>query len=63
MRRTLEGGVLPGVFQVPEKDEKTLHEIEETQAALRESIEEAKKLAEKSDKLIKKHRQQVEKGD
>jgi uncharacterized coiled-coil DUF342 family protein len=44
---------------VPDKDDPTLDEIEETQAALRESIEEAKKLAEKSDRLLKKHRKRI----
>lgn len=46
-----------------DKDDKTLNAIEETQAALRESIEEAKDLADKSDRLIKKHRQALKKGD
>jgi hypothetical protein len=50
-----------GHFQVPDKDDKTLAQIEQTQEALRESIEEAKKLAEKSDRLLKKHRKEVEK--
>ena len=39
--------------------EKTLGEIEKTQAKLRESIETAKSLAEKSDKLIKQHRREM----
>ena len=39
--------------------ERTLGEIETTQAKLRESIETAKDLAEKSDKLIKKHRREI----
>ena len=39
--------------------EKTLGEIEKTQAQLRESIETAKELADKSDKLIKKHRREM----
>jgi hypothetical protein len=41
---------------VPEKYDKTLREIEDTQAALRESIEQAKSLAEESDKLLRKLR-------
>lgn len=41
------------------KTEKILDEIEETQAALRDSIEEAKQLAEKSDRLVKKHRKEL----
>lgn len=44
------------------KSEATLNEIEQTQAALRDSIEQAKDLADKSDRLIKKHRKEVEKG-
>jgi hypothetical protein len=59
-RGTPGGGVRTGKFQVPDKDDKTLDDIEETQAALRESIEEAKKLAEKSERLIKKHRKNVD---
>ena len=47
---------------MPDKADKTLGEIEETQAKLRESIEEAKKLAEKSDRLLKKHRKEVRGG-
>ena len=47
---------------MPDKDDKTLREIEETQAALRESIEEAKNLAEKSERLLKKHRKKIEGG-
>jgi hypothetical protein len=44
---------------VSDKDDKTLNEIEQTQEALRESIEEAKMLAEKSERLLKMHRKQV----
>jgi hypothetical protein len=58
--RALGDRVLPGIFQVPGKDDKTLEAIEVTQAALRDSIEEAKKLAEKSDRLIKQHRKAIE---
>jgi len=39
---------------VQEKPDATLASIEETQAALRESIETAKQLAEKSDFLLQK---------
>ena len=59
-RRAPGGGVKAGKFQVPDKDDKTLDDIEQTQAALRDSIEEAKKLAEKSERLIKKHRKEVD---
>jgi ABC-type transporter Mla subunit MlaD len=36
--------------------EKQIAEIEETQDALRESIEQSKELAAKTDKLLKRHR-------
>jgi hypothetical protein len=47
---------------VSDKGDKTLNKIEETQAALRESIESAKRLADQSDRLIKQHRKEMEKG-
>jgi hypothetical protein len=43
-----------------EKPDATLANIEETQAALRESIETAKQLVEKSDLLLQKHKQKLE---
>lgn len=39
-----------------EKQEKAIAEIEATQAALRESIEATKGLAEKAETLLKKHK-------
>ena len=42
------------------KPDGTLTSIEETQAALRESIETARQLAEKSDFLLQKHKQKIE---
>lgn len=45
---------------MPGKDDKTLDEIEKTQAALRESIDEAMGLVEKTDRLLKRHRKQIE---
>lgn len=45
------------------KRDEILDEIEDTQAALRQSIEEAKRLAEKSDRMVKKHRKELESGD
>jgi hypothetical protein len=45
---------------VTEKRDGILTSIEETQAALRESIETAKQLAEKSDFLLRKHKQKLE---
>ena len=46
-----------------DKSDKTLDAIEKTQAELRESIEVVKNLAEQSDKLISRHRREMEKGD
>jgi len=51
-----------GISRMPDEKDKTLDKIEETQAALRESIEEAKALAEESERLVKKHRKEVDKG-
>jgi len=49
---------------VPKKPpDETLIKIEETQAALRDSIEQAKKLADDSAKLIKKHRNEIAKDE
>lgn len=45
------------------KSEQTLSDIEETQAALRESIEQAKDLAEKSEELIQRHKKELDKKD
>jgi hypothetical protein len=42
------------------KSDKTLGEIENTQARLRESIALSKQLADQSDKLIKRHRREVD---
>jgi hypothetical protein len=43
--------------------DETLSRIEETQAALRESIEQARELADESDKLIRRHRQELKVKD
>lgn len=40
--------------------DKQIKEIEKTQEALRESIEEAKNLADKAQELLKKHKQSIE---
>jgi hypothetical protein len=49
-----------GVCGVPKKvPDETLIRIEETQAALRESIEKAKQLADDSARLISKHRDEI----
>lgn len=42
------------------KDE-TLIQIEQTQAALRDSIDKAKELADQSERLIQKHREEIAK--
>jgi septal ring factor EnvC (AmiA/AmiB activator) len=44
------------------KLQKQLDEIEETQKALRDSIEESKRLSDKSDRLIHQHRQDLNQG-
>ena len=41
------------------KADAALIRIEETQAALRDSIERAKKLTEESDRLVRRHRKPV----
>jgi hypothetical protein len=41
---------------VSKPDDETFIQIEETQAALRDSIEKAKELATSSERLIRKHR-------
>ena len=46
---------------MPDKKDETFKAIEDTQAALRESIAEAADLAAKSERLIKKHRQEMSK--
>lgn len=46
---------------VKKKLEAEITKIEETQEALRESIEAAKVLAEKADKLVRQHKQNLKK--
>jgi hypothetical protein len=41
--------------------EETFIQIEETQAALRDSIEKARALAEESERLVRKHRKETAK--
>lgn len=45
------------------KSDKTLTEIEASQIAMRESIEVTKKLAAQTDRLIKRHRKELQRGD
>jgi len=47
-------------YKVPDE---TLIKIEETQSALRESIEQAKKLADESTRLIGKYRDEIAKAE
>lgn len=44
---------------VAKKPDKQIEEIEETQEALRESIDEAKQLAEKAQELLQKHKETI----
>lgn len=41
------------------QDAKTISQLEETQVALRESIEETKKLAKQAERLIKRHKKEL----
>lgn len=43
--------------------DKQIKEIEETQEALRESIEQAKNLADKAQELLQKHKRTVQQSD
>ena len=45
------------------KSDKTLNEIEASQTAMRASIETTKKLSAQTDKLIKRHRKELEHGE
>ena len=45
------------------KSDKTLTEIEGSQGALRKSIEVTKKLSAQIDRLLKRHRKELEQGD
>lgn len=40
--------------------EETLAQLEETQAALRQSIAQAKELADESDRMVRKHRKEAQ---
>lgn len=58
------GKLVPPFFRrrgpVGKTPDKQIKEIEETQQALRESIEEAKSLAEKAQRLLQKHKKTIE---
>ena len=45
---------------MPKQSDDTLKQIEETQKALRDSIEKTKKLADASERLVRKHRAEME---
>jgi hypothetical protein len=45
---------------VGKAEDRQVKEIEDTQEALRESIEEAKKLADKAQRLLQKHKKTIE---
>ena len=61
----------PGGLMVPElttwvmnrKSDKTLTEIEASQTALRDSISATKRLSAQTDRLLKRHRKELEKGE
>ena len=48
---------------VAKTPDKQIKEIEETQEALRDSIEQAKKLADKAQELLHKHKKTVQQSD
>lgn len=48
-----------GEYGVSQNSNEALSQLDETQAALRESIEQAKKLAEKSDSLLQEHKRKI----
>jgi hypothetical protein len=59
----LIGFVTPGTLRrapMNAKSNKTLNEIEASQNAMRESIEMTKSLSEQTDRLIKRHRKELE---
>jgi len=51
------------VVTVSKKQSELLQEIEETQEKLRESIEDSKKLAARSQQLLDYHRKELESSD
>jgi len=53
---------MTGRVGMAEKARKQIREIEETQEALRESIEQAKQLADKAQELLQKHKDTVDKS-
>lgn len=52
-----------GTFVAKKMVDEALVEIEQTQKALRRSIEESKELAVKSEQLIKRHRKELSEGE
>jgi hypothetical protein len=50
---------IDGAAGVSKSSDETFGKIEETQAALRESIEKAKALASESERLIRQHRDEM----
>ena len=51
------------VRSVNDKADKTLTEIEASQSALRKSIEVTNKLSAQIERLLKRHRKELEQGD
>ena len=50
----------PGGVDLTKSSDKELEQIEQTQEALRESIEQAKDLSDKAQKLLQKHKKRIE---
>ena len=57
----IEVKALSGHAVSTKQSEETLITIEQTQAALRDSIEKARELAEESERLVRKHREEMAK--
>ena len=61
-RRAATAVVAPQGTRVGKTPDKQIKEIEQTQEALRESIEEAKQLADKAQELLQKHKETIRKS-
>lgn len=59
----IAGAVPMRVRSVNDKADKTLTEIEASQSALRKSIEVTNKLSAQIERLLKRHRKELEQGD
>ena len=56
----MQGGYAAGGMEVGKTEDRQVKEIEETQEALRDSIEEAKRLADRAQHLLQQHKKTIE---